>query len=63
MELECLPEIPNIRKTKEVHEFFNKLARVVIILNAMKKLKIAQARVYIILKGAETCSRSVGTEG
>ena len=48
MELETLPEITNVRKTKEVHEFYNRLARVTRTLTTMGKIMTAQAHVYSI---------------
>ena len=48
LELETLPEITNIRRTRDMHEFYNRLARVVRTLNTMGKTATAQAHVYSI---------------
>ena len=48
LEFETLPEITNIRRTRDIHEFYNRLARVVRTLNTMGKIATAQAHVYSI---------------
>ena len=48
LELETLPAITNTRRTRDVHEFYNRLARVVRTLNTMGKIATAQAHVYSI---------------
>ena len=45
LELETLPEITNIRRTRDIHEFYNRLAREVRTLNTMGKIATAQAHV------------------
>ena len=46
LELEILPEITNIRRTKDIHEFCNRLARVIQALNTMGVTATAQAHAY-----------------
>ena len=48
LELETLPEITNIRRTRDIHEFYNRLARIIRTLNTMGKIAAAQAHVYSI---------------
>ena len=46
--LETLPEITNIRRTRDMQEFYNRLARVVRTLNTIGKIATAQAHLYSI---------------
>lgn len=48
-ELEELPVIGNINKLSNIHEFYNKLARVVRTLVTMKKLVTTQSSVYTLM--------------
>ncbi len=48
-ELEGLPTITSIHKISNIHEFYNKLARVVRTLVTMKKLESAQSCVYTLM--------------
>ena len=48
-ELEGLPTITSIHKISNIHEFYNKLARVVRTLVTMKKLETAQSCVYTLM--------------
>lgn len=48
-ELESLHSIMNIHQLNSVHEFYNKLARIVRTLATMKKLQTAQSAVYTLM--------------
>ncbi len=48
-ELEGLPTITSIHKISNIHEFYNKLVRVVRTLVTMKKLETAQSCVYTLM--------------
>ena len=48
-ELEELGRITNTNHLKEIHEFYNKLARIVRTLVTMKKLETAQSHVYSLM--------------
>ena len=48
-ELEGLGRIININQTRDIHEFYNKLARIVRTLATMKKLQTAQSHVYTVM--------------
>ena len=48
-ELEGLPTIASIYKIRNIHEFYNKVNRVVRILVTMKKLETAQSCVYTLM--------------
>jgi len=48
-ELENLPAITSTRRTAGIHEFYNKLARVVRTLSTMEKLASCQGMVYAIM--------------
>ena len=48
-EIEGLHHITNIQKTASIHDFYNKLSRVVRTLATMKKLDSAQCTVYTLL--------------
>ena len=48
-ELESLNQVKNIHHLRDIHEFYNKLARVVRTLATMKKLDTAQSHVYSLM--------------
>ena len=48
-ELESLSAITSIHKLKEVHEYYNKLSRIIRTLATMKKLDTAQSFVYTLM--------------
>lgn len=48
-EIESLHAITSIHKTASIHEFYNKLSRVVRTLSTMKKLDSAQSTVYTLM--------------
>eukprot|EP00795_Rhopilema_esculentum_P013876 gene13876-biopygen831 len=48
-ELVGLGQIVNVNQTRDIHEFYNKLARIVRTLATMKKLQTAQSHVYTIM--------------
>ena len=63
-ELEELPAISSIHRLNDIHDFYNKLSRVVRTLVTMKRLTSAQSLVYTQSNGqAWTCSRSACSEG
>eukprot|EP00794_Sanderia_malayensis_P014885 gene14885-16430_t len=48
-ELEGLGQIVNVKHSRDIHEFYNKLARIVRTLATMKKLQTAQGHVYTVM--------------
>ena len=49
-ELEGLQQVRNIHHLRDIHEFYNKFARIVRILATIKKLDTAQSHVYSLME-------------